>query len=373
MNSLIPLRDQIDDLDQQLIDLIAKRSALVAKVGEVKSEKGFPVYIPSREQEMIQARRAEALKKGISPDLIEDLLRRIMHESYHNENKHGFKNINPAINKIVIVGGKGKLGGLFGEYFRLSGYKIEILEKDDWARAKEILANASMVLVAVPINLTIEILDKLQPFLRPEMLLADLTSIKEKPLNKMLEIHKGAVVGLHPMFGSDISTMAKQVIICTDGRNSENYAWLIEQFTIWGANIKKISATKHDEAMTFIQAVRHFYTFVAGLHLSTQNIEIEELLDLSSPIYRLELTMIGRLFSQDAGLYADIIFNKSENLEAIKNLYQSFGQALEFLQNNYKQGFIASFSEIRKWFKDYSDLFLKESQNLLQQVNYHKP
>ncbi len=32
------------------------------------------------------------------------------------------------------------------------------------------------------------------------MLLADLTSVKREPLAKMLEIHTGAVLGLHPMF-----------------------------------------------------------------------------------------------------------------------------------------------------------------------------
>ena len=54
---------------------------------------------------MLQARREEAAKAGISPQLIEDVLRRFMRESYSNENQFGFKTLNPAINKIVIVGG----------------------------------------------------------------------------------------------------------------------------------------------------------------------------------------------------------------------------------------------------------------------------
>ena len=53
------------------------------------------------------------------------------------------------------------------------------------------------------------------------MLLADLTSVKRAPLAKMLEVHKGAVVGLHPMFGPDIASMAKQVVVRCDGRFSE--------------------------------------------------------------------------------------------------------------------------------------------------------
>ncbi|VEI46683.1 bifunctional chorismate mutase/prephenate dehydrogenase [Actinobacillus equuli] len=49
---------------------------------------------------MIAARREEAEKQGVPADLIEDVLRRVMRESYANENKHGFKTTNPNINKL---------------------------------------------------------------------------------------------------------------------------------------------------------------------------------------------------------------------------------------------------------------------------------
>ncbi len=45
--------------------------------------------------------------------------------------------------------------------------------------------------------------------------------------------------------------------------------------------------------MTYIQALRHFSTFANRLHLSQQPVQLKNLLALSSPIYRLELAMIG--------------------------------------------------------------------------------
>jgi chorismate mutase/prephenate dehydrogenase len=50
--------------------------------------------------------------------------------------------------------------------------------------------------------------------------------------------------------------------------------------------------------MAFIQALRHFATFAYGLHLAEENVRLEQLLALSSPIYRLELAMVGRLFAR---------------------------------------------------------------------------
>ena len=139
MEQLAELRAQIDQLDQELLQLLAKRLEVVHKVGEVKQQHGLPIYVPQREIEMLQRKREAAEQLGLSPDLIEDILRRIMRESYVSENRFGFKTVNPAIRKIVIVGGRGKLGCLLGRYLQDSGYPVVALEYEDWPLAESIL------------------------------------------------------------------------------------------------------------------------------------------------------------------------------------------------------------------------------------------
>lgn len=368
-NPLAPIREQIDQVDQQLIELLSKRLSLVAEVGKIKHQHGLPIYAPDREAAMIEARRQEAEKQQISGDLIEDILRRVMRESYASENRHGFKMVNSDIKKMVVVGGRGKLGSLFAHYFRQSGYLVDILDQQDWDNARTILSEADVVFVCVPMDKTLTTIEHLQPYLTENMILADLTSVKVQPLAKMLEVHSGAVVGLHPMFGPDITSMAKQVVACCHGRFAERYQWLLDQIAIWGVKIEQIDAQEHDNAMTYIQALRHFSTFVYGFHLSKQPVKLSQLLALSSPIYRLELAMIGRLFAQDGTLYADIIADKPENLAVIETLQQHFDESLELFKQNDKQGFLDAFENVRRWFGDYSAQFLKESRNLLQQAN----
>ncbi|WP_386693119.1 MULTISPECIES: bifunctional chorismate mutase/prephenate dehydrogenase [unclassified Lonepinella] len=369
MDVLKEIRNEIDTLDSELIELFAKRLALVKKVGEVKHQQGLPIYVPEREADMLAARRQEAEKIGVPADLIEDVLRRVMRESYTSENDFGFKTVNPEIKKIVVVGGNGKLGGLFVRFLRSSGYAVDILGRQDWQSADQILANSDVVIVCVPIANTLETIERLQPYLTENMLLTDLTSVKRQPLQKMLEVHHGAVVGLHPMFGPDIASMAKQVVVRCDGRYPERYQWLLDQIAIWGAKIYQVDAAEHDHSMTYIQALRHFSTFANGLHLSKQPVKLANLLALSSPIYRLELAMIGRLFAQDGGLYADIIMDKPENLAVIESLKESYVESLKFFETGDKQGFIDTFNKVSQWFGEYSDLFMKESRQLLQQAN----
>ncbi|TNH85149.1 bifunctional chorismate mutase/prephenate dehydrogenase [Aeromonas sobria] len=366
------LRDKIDVVDKQLIDLLAARLALVGEVGEVKSRHGLPIYAPDREASMLARRRAEAELLGVPGDLIEDVLRRVMRESYilesASEKEHHFKCMKPDLGKIVIIGGQGQLGRLFGQMFGLSGYRVETLEQGDWPRADEILADAGLVMVAVPIDITCQIIDRLGN-LPAHCLLVDVTSIKSEPLDHMLAVHPGPVLGLHPMFGPDVASLAKQVIVSCQGRDPAASQWLLDQMTIWGARLQQVEAKAHDEAMTLIQALRHFATFAYGWHLSREQANIDRLLALSSPIYRLELAMVGRLFAQDPHLYADIILSSPQNLAMIRRYYQNFGDALGLLERGDRAGFIDAFSQVSGFFGEHADQFLRESRMLLAQAN----
>jgi chorismate mutase/prephenate dehydrogenase len=209
---LTALRDQIDEVDKALLDLLARRMSLVAEVGEVKSKYGLPIYVPEREASMLASRRKEAQALGVSPDLIEDVLRRVMRESYSSENDKGFKTLCPTLRPVVIVGGGGQMGRLFEKMLTLSGYQVRILEKEDWAQAESMVSDAGMVIVSVPIHVTEEIIAKL-PALPKDCILVDLASVKNGPLQAMLAAHQGPVLGLHPMFGPDSGSLAKQVVV----------------------------------------------------------------------------------------------------------------------------------------------------------------
>ncbi|EOI3466461.1 bifunctional chorismate mutase/prephenate dehydrogenase [Cronobacter dublinensis] len=365
---LTALRDQIDEVDKALLGLLARRLELVAEVGEVKSRYGLPIYVPEREASMLASRREEAESLGVPPDLIEDVLRRVMRESYSSENDKGFKTLNPALRPVVIVGGGGQMGQLFEKMLTLSGYQVRILEQQDWPQATTLCADAGMVIVSVPVHLTEAVIRKLPP-LPEDCVLVDLTSVKNVPLQAMLEVHHGPVLGLHPMFGPDSGSLAKQVVVYCDGRKPEAYQWFLEQIQVWGARLHRISAVEHDQNMAFIQALRHFATFAYGLHLAEENVQLEQLLALSSPIYRLELAMVGRLFAQDPQLYADIIMSSPGNLSLIKRYYQRFGEAIGLLEQGDKRAFIDSFRKVEHWFGDYAKRFQHESRTLLRQAN----
>jgi len=370
--SIVPqlkaFRNEIDEIDSQLVELLAKRRAVTTKVGELKSQVGMPIYAPAREVELLTLRRQQAIEAGVSPELIEDILRRLMRDSYISQDASGYQCINPDCKKVVIIGGDGQLGKIFVDLFRRSNYQVTVLEQADWPRSEVILADVSVVIVAVPIRLTSMIIQKLNVLPR-DCILADVTSIKEMPLYEMMKIHQGPVVGLHPMFGPDVSGLIKQTIIACEGRSPEQYNWLLEQFKVWGAKIYPVEALAHDQAMSMVQVMRHFSTIAYGYHLMTEGADISQLVEMSSPIYRLELIMVGRLFAQDPVLYSDIIFSNHDNVAMMKRFAYRFLELLEDVEMGDKDAFVTMFSQVSEWFGDYADIFLQESKAMLLKAN----
>ncbi len=367
-DNLKVLRDEIDDIDSQLVALLAKRLEVTTKVGELKSAEGMPIFAPEREATLISKRREQAEKTGLSGDLIEDILRRLMRDSYASQDASGYQCINPDCKKVVVVGGKGQLGSIFVDLFKRSSYQVAIIEQDDWPNSEAILADASLVIVAVPIRLTSMVIHHLNN-LPDECVLADFTSIKESPLYEMMKVHQGPVVGLHPMFGPDVTGLIKQTIIVCDGREKAQYQWLLKQFQVWGAKIYQVAAHEHDQAMSMVQVMRHFSTIAYGYHLMAEGADIENLVNMSSPIYRLELIMVGRLFAQDPILYSDIIFANPDNISMMKRFAYRFLELLEDVELGDKDAFVSMFKQVSNWFGDYADDFLAESKTMLLKAN----
>ena len=80
VEALKPLRRQIDALDLQLVEMLNARSELANKIGRIKKRLGWPVYMPSREKEvLINVMRAN--KGPLSESAIRRLFERVIDET----------------------------------------------------------------------------------------------------------------------------------------------------------------------------------------------------------------------------------------------------------------------------------------------------
>jgi len=367
-HDIIPLRTKIDQIDSQILSLLAQRQTQVEQVVQLKKKHHMPVYHPAREEDLISVLRNQAENAKLDPNFMEDLYRVILRQSRVKQTgQMEHKGVRPGA-KVLIVGGTGQMGRFFVSLFKKSGYQTQVFGSKDWDRAEELCEGIDLCIVTVPIERTAQIIEKISGFLSEKTLLTDLTSIKVQPVETMLACHKGPVLGVHPLFGPTTGSLDKQIIVVTPGRDTEKSQWLVEQLNLWGAVIVKATAKEHDEIMEIVQSLRHFATFCFGQFLHDRNIRLERTLEFSSPIYRLEAGMVGRLFAQDGSMYSEIIFATPERRQLLKDFITSMAQHLDMLENNDKEQFIDKFTEIAGWFGPFSEQAMRESTFLINKL-----
>ena len=61
------LREQIDRIDLEIIDLIAERQKLAGRIALVKTNEGLPIHDPKRTREVLDAAFNSAVEKAINP------------------------------------------------------------------------------------------------------------------------------------------------------------------------------------------------------------------------------------------------------------------------------------------------------------------
>ncbi len=79
--ALLPLREQIDTIDHELLNLLAKRMAVSRRIADVKRQANIPVYQPRRWQAVIADRLSQAGKLGLDTSFTKQLLDKIHTES----------------------------------------------------------------------------------------------------------------------------------------------------------------------------------------------------------------------------------------------------------------------------------------------------
>lgn len=81
------LRDAIDEIDREIVELLAKRLRLVMKVGEYKRANGLAVYDAERERDLL-ARVGKAAPSPLEPAMAQRIFQSVIHESRELEKRH---------------------------------------------------------------------------------------------------------------------------------------------------------------------------------------------------------------------------------------------------------------------------------------------
>lgn len=277
-----------------------------------------------------------------------------------------------AAKQITVVGGRGGMGALFCSFFEDRGCTVTVLEKGE-DLCGEAVTQAEVVIIAVPMKAVNEVVRTVAPLIAETSLLCDINSLKAEVCALGESLCAGEYVGLHPMFGPTVKQLAGQKVVFCPVKTGTLSSWLEAELKEAGFHIFHSSPEAHDEMMAVVQVLKHADTFIMGRALERLGVDIQKTLHFTSPIYRLELAMVGRLFAQDAELYADIAFGNPYREDICEAIEEASKEVCDIIRANDRERFLEFFSGCTEFFADFADESMALSDHLIESlVEYRK-
>ncbi len=255
---------------------------------------------------------------------------------------------------IGIIGGKGRLGNWFKGFFENQGLKVLVSGKDDSNKA--LASKADIVIISVPIDITVKVIEEVRDFIKKDALLTDFTSLKTESCQAMKKAKSGTL-GMHPLFGPLAADLENQTIVFCPLKKNKWVGFLETLFKKNGAKIVKVSPSQHDKQMAFIQSLTHFSNIASAHFFSAQGFRPKD--SFLTPVFKLQSLVWGRVLSQDAKLYADI---------EIKNPYfkKILKEYVQEITSFSKEVSLGDYRAFQKRFKQ-AELYLSDSIKIAEE------
>lgn len=365
---LAALRDELAAKDTELVGLLAERMGLIRDVAKYKAANGLPSFDREREGALLEVLLAKAGEAGLSEDVVRDVFTTLFAASRLDQRR--FLQSRAEKFSVGVIGGTQGMGAFMAKVLRSAGYEVETTGLDDGRPSDEVAASNDLVVLAVPIAATIEVARVIGPSVRPGACLMDVTSIKRQPLAAMLESTADAVdvVGTHPMFGPHGLDFDRQKVVLCRGRGDAGFTRVKKMYEAFGAETIEATAEEHDVQMALIQVLIHEKTLVLGSVLERLKADLGRSLQFASPIYRTELAMIGRIFSQRAELYADILTANEEALELSSVFEQEAGHFARAVAMSDRDTIIRRFRQVSTYMQDFAAWAKRQSDAILDEL-----
>jgi prephenate dehydrogenase len=227
--------------------------------------------------------------------------------------------------RIAIIGGAGKMGRWLAGFFSNDGHAVAVYDRDRAglrqmsgrsgitaaASVSEAIAGADYILVSVPIEEFESAVKELGGVMAPAQVVIDITSTKVVPvdiLHRLLPVN--VVLGGHPLFGPGAGDIANKNVILTPTNEAETA--LAERVKAFlekkEARVALMSPAEHDEMMSLVLGLSHFISLVAADTLLSAG-ELRPMAAAGSSTYKVLLTLIESVLSEDPELYASIQMN----------------------------------------------------------------
>ena len=356
--TLEELRGRLNEIDRQLVGLVAARQDVSREIAHAKRATGYPTRDYSREREVLLTARATATELGVSPQLAENLLRLLIRSSLTTQEQASVVARGTGSGRrALVIGGAGKIGRWFADFMASQGFLVEVsdpagvpaphLDAGDWRAAQ---LDHDFIIVATPLGATDAILRDLA-LRRPRAVIFDVGSLKS-PLRSglmALKSHGCRVTSVHPMFGPSTELLSGRHVIFIDLGSDEALQAARELFAPTMVEQVVMDLDEHDRLIAYVLGLSHALNIAFFTALAESGEAAPRLARMSSTTFDSQLDVASLVAEESPELYYEIQSLNDYGAESLEAL----AQAVERIRTAVLSRDPASFASLMQRGRDY--------------------
>lgn len=313
--NLDELRKRLDELDQQLLQVIAARQATSEEIARVKRATGIPTRDYGREREVLLGARSYGESIGVPAQVSEGVMRLLIRSSLATQERvRVAAQGGGSGRRALVIGGAGKMGSWFAQFLGSQRFDVQIADPreapggferlPDW---RDSALDHDLIVVAAPLGATNDILGALAQR-RPRGIVFDLGSLKS-PLRTGLGALRAAgvaVTSLHPMFGPDTELLSGRHVIFIDLGHAEALRQARALFAATMAEQAVMGLEEHDRLIAYVLGLSHAVNIAFFTALAESGEAAPRLARLSSTTFDAQFDIASKVAEESPELYFEI-------------------------------------------------------------------
>ena len=346
--NLKELRGDLSAIDRQLVELIAERQRIVGEIGRNKLADGRATRDYEREKDVLEMARSHARAHGVDPNLAEKIMQNLIRSSLASQERDRVIAEGKGDGRrVLVIGGDGKMGGWFTDFFRSQGFVTDIADTSlkpgpgrfsDWCDAG---VDYDVIVVATPLPVSAGILQGLAER-RTRALVFDIGSLKT-PLKPGLDALAAAncrVTSLHPMYGPDTELLSGRHLIFIDVGCAEATAKAKELFAATMVEQLDMGLDDHDRLIAYVLGLSHALNIAFFTALAESGEAAPKLAQLSSTTFDAQLLVSAAVAGDNPRMYFEIQHLNKFGLGPLDALCESANRIRELVAGGDESGFI---------------------------------
>ncbi len=352
------LRNRLNALDRQLLELIAERQSVVEQVGELKRSSSQATRDYAREKQVLDGARQNARELGVAPEIAADVMRLLIKTSLTRQERARVSAEGRGSGlAALVIGGGGKMGRWFSDFLHSQGYAVTVADPvnrvpefhcvADWTEAGEEFA---VTVVAAPLQKSAAILEEMAER-GHRGLIFDVGSLKTPliPALRKLAASGAKVTSVHPMFGPDTDLLSDKHVIFLDAGSEEAKAAAQALFASTMACQSEMKLEEHDRLIAYVLGLSHALNIAFFSVLASSGESVPRLADISSTTFDAQLEVASRVAAENPNLYFEIQSLNEYGLEPLEALATAVADIAATVRDQDEAAFVKLMEDGRRY------------------------